>query len=57
MNAALTGIKQDGIAVIVGHCSSVHLYFIVNNKVMEILKLNRDGKWALSESNGKTVNF
>lgn len=57
MNAALTGIKQDGIAVLVGHCSSGHLCSIINNKMMKVLKLNRDGKWALSESNGKIVNF
>lgn len=55
-NAALTGIKQDGIAVLVGHCSSGHLCSILNNKMMEILKQNRDGKGALSESNDK-VNW
>lgn len=38
MNAALTGVKQDGIAVVVGHCSSGHLCSIVNNKMVEILK-------------------
>lgn len=57
MNAALTGIKQDGIAVLVRHCCSGHLCSIINNKIMKILKLNTGGKWALSESDGKIVNF
>lgn len=51
MSAALTGIRQDGIAVVVGHCSSGHLCSMVNNKVVEIL--NRDWKQAFSESNVK----
>lgn len=38
MNGALTGIKQHGIAVLVGHYSSGRLCSVVNNKIMEILK-------------------
>lgn len=53
MSAALTGVKQDGIAVVVGHCSSGHLCSIVNNKMVAILKLNRDWKQTFFENNVK----
>lgn len=49
MSAALTSVKKDGTAVVAGHCSSGHLCSIVNNKMMEILKLNRDWKHSLKE--------
>jgi len=43
MTTALAGIKQDSVAVLVGHCSSGRLWSIINNKMMEILKLNKMG--------------
>lgn len=53
MSAALTGVRKDGTAVVAGHCSSGHLCSIVNNKMVEILKLNRDWKQTFSESSVK----